>query len=533
MGNIIYRRSIKEDSPFINNLFVEMVRTVNSRMKREGENVVDNFEQGFEEGYLDRFYINDDRLIYVALDDDKVIGFISVINKKDMNSIYLDDYCVHESYRGQGIGSKLMQMSFDFAKSQGYDQVITHVQGANKESVEFYWKKGFKLVEVQNNVSANRYLIRRVENHLPIEEQQRISNYNNTILNKILDKVKNEYSDSIDLIGIGGSFCSGLYHEKSDLDLLIIANKDVDDLSKCYIAEGIGQDIYYKHWDNLEKMSQYDNMFVTKLKDLNIVYYRDETVLQRYKELQDRLNENMNNEEKNKQTIDNYYSSIINKKKRILSTDNLNELYILIGSMMNDIENLIYINNKEYSFGGTKNILCEIYYMPNKPDNFINEYKKILDLTNIDDIKAWATSITNLLSTYLNKNEDDVQIKDEEVEQVEKKDITKNDLIGTYEELYSNYYNKLVYATRINNKFLSFRTMIDAQGFFDEFTGVFNLPEFSVLDKYNPNDLNANVDAFTLLLNKWKALYDEFRISVEEYDSIDELYNDTYNKKLD
>ena len=162
MSNITYRKSIKEDIPSINNLFIEMIKTVNSRMEREGENTNNNYETGFEDGYLDRFYIDDDRLIYVALDDDKVIGFISIINKKEYGNIYLDDYCVNEDYRGQGVGSKLMEMAFDFAKRNEYDQVITHVQGVNKESVEFYFKKGFKLVEIQNNVSSNRYLIRRV-----------------------------------------------------------------------------------------------------------------------------------------------------------------------------------------------------------------------------------------------------------------------------------------------------------------------------------------------------------------------------------
>ena len=114
---------------------------------------------------------------------------------------------------------------------------------------------------------------------------------------------------------------------------------------------------------------------------------------------------------------------------------------------------------------------------------------------------------------------------------IEKREITRNDLIGTYEELYSNYYNKLVYASKTNNKYLSFRTMIDAQGFFDEFTTQFNIPEFNLVEKYKSHDLQSNLDEFNILLNKWKDLYEQFQISVEEYDSIGQLYSINSDKR--
>ena len=530
MSNITYRKSIKKDIPSINNLFIEMNKTINSRLIREGENPVIELENGYDEGYLDRFYVNDDRFIFVALDNNKVIGYLSIVNKKELGNIYLDDYCVYEDYRGQGIGSRLIQMSFDFAKEQGYDQVVAHVQGANKESVGFYFNKGFKLVEIQDNVSENRYLIKRVENHLSREVSEELTNRNSKIINKVLEKIKCEYPDSIDLVAVAGSFASGLYHEKSDLDLLIVANEDVDGLCKCFILDGIGYDIYYHKWDSLEEMSKYNNMFVTKLKDINIVYYRNEDILKKYNELQDILNINMNDDEKNKEKIESLINKMIIHKNSIQSSTSLNDCYKLVGLMMNDIENIIYINNKDYSYGGTKNILSEINYMGNKPKGFIDEYKKILDLTNIEDIKNWSRSIVGLVLSYFNK--EDNSLCEEKDNSIDKRDITKNDLIGTYEELYSNYYNKLVNAAKTNNKYLSFRTMIDAQGFFDEFTDAFNLREFNLLDKYNPNDLMANLNEFTVLLNKWKELYDQFQLDVEEYDSIDELYSIDSNNRM-
>ena len=527
MSNVIYRKSIKEDIPAINNLFIEMVNTVNTRMERGGVVPYTDFEQGFEPGYLDSFYKNNDRLIYVAEDEGKVIGFISVINKKELQTIYLDDYCVKDSYRGKGIGSKLLNMSFTFAKQQGYDQVITHVESANTESIEFYRKKGFKLVQEQDH----RLLIRRVDNHLPEKKQNELKEKNNRLLSKILDKIKTEYPDKIDMVAIGGSFCSGLYHEKSDFDVVIIANDEVDELSKCFILDEIGQDIYYIFWNRFEHMAEYENMFSTKLKELEIVYYRNTEVLNKYKKLQKQLDINMNNTKKNKQTINKYLDSIISKKNTINKTDNLNMLYKLVGSLMNDIENTLFINNKLYLFGGTKNVLTELSFMVNIPDNFIDDYKKVLDLNSINDIRYWTNSIVNTLLNYFNKDDNKEVMYESNSSEVTKEEINRNALVGTYEELYSNYYNKLLNAAKTNNKYLSFRTMIDAQAFFDEFTSKFNLPEFDLLDKYNSNDLMTNLNEFTTLLNKWKKLYDQFQINVEEYDSIEELYSIGSNKK--
>ena len=50
MSNITYRKSIKQDIPAINNLFIEMIKIVNSRMIKEGIEPYLDYEKGYEEG---------------------------------------------------------------------------------------------------------------------------------------------------------------------------------------------------------------------------------------------------------------------------------------------------------------------------------------------------------------------------------------------------------------------------------------------------------------------------------------------------
>lgn len=160
MENIVFRRSVKDDIPYINDLFIQMVKTVNARMLKEGIEPYTDLENGFEEHDLDKFYLDDDNLIFVAESSGKVIGFLSVNNHREHGYLYLDDFCVSEECRGKGVGSELMKMAAAFAEKQQVDQILTHVESANKESIAFYKNRGFQLVEAQ----GHRLLIRKAVN---------------------------------------------------------------------------------------------------------------------------------------------------------------------------------------------------------------------------------------------------------------------------------------------------------------------------------------------------------------------------------
>ncbi len=67
MYKIIYRRSVRADSNDINNLFIEMIKTINKRMVLNGDVSYNALENGYEDGYLDRFYKDDSRVIFVAV----------------------------------------------------------------------------------------------------------------------------------------------------------------------------------------------------------------------------------------------------------------------------------------------------------------------------------------------------------------------------------------------------------------------------------------------------------------------------------
>ena len=151
MINIKYRKSVKNDVSEINNLFIEMVKHVNNKMIDNGITPYEQLENGYEDGYLDKFYVDDNNVIFVAEHNNNIIGFISLCLYKEESYVYVDDYCVKEEYRGYGIGSKLMEMAVIYAKEKEIRLILTHVESTNKDAIDFYFNKSFELQEKQDN----------------------------------------------------------------------------------------------------------------------------------------------------------------------------------------------------------------------------------------------------------------------------------------------------------------------------------------------------------------------------------------------
>ena len=66
----------------------------------------------------------------------------------DMTTLYLDDLCVDEGCRGQGIGSALYRAVLDLARDAGCYNVTLNVWPCNPGAVAFYEKCGMKVQKI-------------------------------------------------------------------------------------------------------------------------------------------------------------------------------------------------------------------------------------------------------------------------------------------------------------------------------------------------------------------------------------------------
>ena len=131
--NITYRRAVPADIPAIERLFAEMLASVG-----------DDETEGYESGYLDKFFGGGD-VIYVAVSDGEVVGYISVEVYPDF--VYLDDLSVTEAFRGMGIGTKLIKFAERYAADSSVSSAALHVERTNTAARYLYQRLGYAVTD--------------------------------------------------------------------------------------------------------------------------------------------------------------------------------------------------------------------------------------------------------------------------------------------------------------------------------------------------------------------------------------------------
>lgn len=106
----------------------------------------------YTEKELRVIFHDENRPVFVAEDlDEEIRGYCFCIlqtvensnNQRDTKSLYLDDMCVDERYRGQHVGKVLCEYVTSYARKQGCYDITLNVWEGNDQAQGFYRKMGF------------------------------------------------------------------------------------------------------------------------------------------------------------------------------------------------------------------------------------------------------------------------------------------------------------------------------------------------------------------------------------------------------
>ena len=110
----VFRVATAGDEAAIRRLFVALLRTIFHTQEVEG----------YPAGYVGRFFTGGEDEILVAEQAGMVVGFLSLESHREGEPpfLYLDDFSVAAACRGQGIGSRLLDMAEEYAAAIGLDK---------------------------------------------------------------------------------------------------------------------------------------------------------------------------------------------------------------------------------------------------------------------------------------------------------------------------------------------------------------------------------------------------------------------------
>lgn len=104
----------------------------------------------YGEKELEEMFNNDSTPVFLAVDGDKLLGYIMCRieirgggARRSYKCLYIDDLCVEENARCGGIGKMLTERAKKHAIDSGCYNVELNVWAFNENAIRFYEKNGF------------------------------------------------------------------------------------------------------------------------------------------------------------------------------------------------------------------------------------------------------------------------------------------------------------------------------------------------------------------------------------------------------
>jgi diamine N-acetyltransferase len=112
--------------------------------------------------YFEYILKDESTITLVAELDGQIVGYCILIIKKPSSNplmkprkvLFMDNLCVHENYRNQGIGKKLYLEALTRARQLGADSLELSVWSFNENAIEFYKAMGMteKIITMETKI---------------------------------------------------------------------------------------------------------------------------------------------------------------------------------------------------------------------------------------------------------------------------------------------------------------------------------------------------------------------------------------------
>lgn len=349
---------------------------------------------------------------------------------------------------------------------------------------------------------------------------------NRKIIEAVIRKANEEYPGTLAMIGVYGSFMTGDIHEKSDLDLLVLINDDRGwNLGCTFIQDDlqVGHDIYCTTWEGLEQDARYEHPNISKLMDSEIVYCADEI----YRKKLDMLRKQTNEILTSPFSKDDYAKAenMLREAEHFYAEAMLSEDMPVIlnaaGGVVYFSENAAAMLNKQYFHYGTKRAYEELKALKNRPENLVEIIESILSADSVSQMKIQLTLLMKEMRASF--------LKVYETIPVHKKASTAEALNGTYEEMYSNWRNKMYLAAETGNKHLAFMSLVSQNAMFSDISGETEIGVYNVWGVYDSKNLQKTAEMYDAVIAEYLKEYKKAGAEIKRYSDIDEFVFD-YHK---
>jgi len=257
------------------------------------------------------------------------------------------------------------------------------------------------------------------------------------IVDFISEKIKKDYCDDIAIAAYYGSYVTGTFNEKSDIDIFFIPKTDRGwEMGDCFLLRDIGIDIFPISWERVGRISEFDKSIVSVIADCKVFFSSSSIDLAKFQAFQEKIQNYLLPENKLsllKKATDKFQKAfkLIYRMEKTTDKNDSSFIKYVYDFLTILFEVYALINQRYFKSGWGKN-LKELFNFDKLPDGFENIIKNILELK---DKQKTITLCKSLI-------EDTEEILKEETKQFFKPKKAEEVFSGYYEEIKSTF-NKI------------------------------------------------------------------------------------------
>lgn len=333
---------------------------------------------------------------------------------------------------------------------------------------------------------------------------------NQKIIDAVIRKAEKICPDSLALIGVYGSVATGEAYEKSDLDLLILIENEAGwQLATGFLLDDsrVGYDIYCTNWDSLRYDAQCHHAQLSKLLDAKIVYIKNQAAYEELCRLRQETKTRLASEERFQSVQD-----LVGKAKTSFANaylhDALGQVRLDAFAVMYYLTDALMLHHGQYFHRGTKHMLTELATLP-IDRSFLDHIRAISECREVSELRAYAKALVLYAEAHC-------------ASETEKAKPSQN-LAGTYEEIWSNWRNKVEEAAARSDSFAIFVNLCNLQYMFDGIAAETDIGTYDILGAYDSDNLDNNVRLFDACLRRYEEVYHTAGLRVRRYANVDEF----------
>ena len=191
--------------------------------------------------------------------------------------------------------------------------------------------------------------------------------------------------------------------------------------------------------------------------------------------------------------------------------EELGTVRLAVFGVMYYLMDAVMLFHGRYFKRGTKRMLDELSALPVEAV-FVDNIRNIVASKDVSEIRAFAK---NLLF-----------YAEEQLKQKKEKKEPSKELEGSYEEMYSNWRNKVEEAAEHENVFAAFMNLCNLQYMLNGISDEVSIGTYNLMEAYNPDCLEDNVKLFDQCLQKYEEVYKTVGFSVKRFQNVDAFVTD-------